>query len=105
MTDMRKPRRGPYWQPPDNPVSDERRALLLTFEHEIRAAQGNITVAQLAVRLLTRLDLRGWGPGQRPTGAAVRPRHGVCPTHAQQQPCRGCAADRKAAPDQNEDTA
>jgi hypothetical protein len=103
MTDARKRSLVPYWQPPDNPASDERRNLLLTFVHEIRDAQGALTAERLANRLLTRLDLRGWGPGQQ-RGAAptMRTRHGVCPTHMQQQPCRGCAADRKAT--QDEDT-
>lgn len=95
-----QPRLVPYRQPPENLASDERRALLWTFEQEIRDARGRLTVEQLAVRLLTRLDLRGWGPGQRQ--AAARPattRHGWCNTHAAQLPCRGCAADRKAAPE------
>jgi hypothetical protein len=101
-----QPRLVPYWQPPENLASDQRCALLWVFEHEIRAAQGQLTPKQLAVKLLTRLDLQGWGPGQRPATTA-RPagaRRGWCDTHGAQHPCRGCAADRKAAPDHNDPT-
>ncbi len=62
MANTRKRRLVPYWQPPENPISDERHALLLTFVWEIRNAQGSLTAEQLANRLLTRLDLRGWKP-------------------------------------------
>jgi len=102
MTEPRKvwPRLVPYQPPPENLASDRRRQLLWVFEHEIRAAIGTLTPAQLAVKLLTRLDLMGLAPGNHPAPRPGPPtRRGWCPTHAAQHPCRGCAADRKAAPD------
>ena len=91
----------PYWQPPENPEADERQRLVQTFAWEIRNSAGE-TAESLARRLLTRLDLRGWGPGQRtPADLAVRTRarRRVCPVHQDQLPCRGCHADAKAASD------
>lgn len=98
----------PYWQPPPtNPAADERQNLVMAFAHEIRNSPGE-TPESLARRLLTRLDLRGWGPGatQRwAPGAGPGPRtdargpqsRRMCPIHQDQLPCRGCRADAKAA--------
>jgi hypothetical protein len=102
MADTRKRRLVPYWQPPDTSASDERHALLLTFAHEIRNSPGE-TPESMARRLLTRLDLRGWGPGNRQASRPVPARRGWCDVHGRQLPpsgrCSGCAADAKAAPD------
>lgn len=96
-----QPRLVPYQQPPENLASDQRAQLLWLFEHEIREARGRLTVEQLAKRLLTRLDFLGLAPGCHPPPrpATSTARRGWCGTHAAQQPCRGCAADRKAAAD------
>lgn len=90
----------PYRQPPESLASDQRAHLLWLFEHEIREAQGRLTQRQLAYRLLTRLDLLGLAPGNhQPPRPATTTRRGWCDTHGGQMPCRGCAADRKAAPE------
>ena len=105
MTERR--RYEPYWEPPAHPAADERKYLVLTFAYEIRNSPGE-TPESLARRLLTRLDLRGWGPGaaQRwAPGTVSAPRTNtrgprsrrVCPIHQDQLPCRGCRADAKAA--------
>lgn len=95
-----QPRLVPYQQPPENLASDQRAALLWVLEHEIRLAQGRLTQRQLAYQLLKRLDLMGLAPGNHaPSRPATTSRRGWCPTHGAQHPCRGCAADRKAAPD------
>jgi hypothetical protein len=64
MADTRKRRLVPYWTPPENVISDERQALVYEFVHELRRGQ-DLTDAQLAIRLLTRVDLRGWKPTRR----------------------------------------
>lgn len=96
MTERRP--RVPYWQPPEHPEADERKYLVMTFAWEIRNSSGE-TPESLARRLLTRLDLRGWGPGQRAPAdlaARARARRRVCPERGDQLPCRGCRADAKA---------
>lgn len=100
-----RPRLVPYWQPPENPVADARASLVRIMQHEIEQAQDTLTPHQLALRLLTRLDLLGLAPGSQRTAAPQpmrRSGRAICPTHLEQLAggrCRGCAADSKATPD------
>ncbi|MEU7891722.1 hypothetical protein AB0B45_02530 [Nonomuraea sp. NPDC049152] len=62
--------------------------------------KGNVRNPQAYIRRTLQQDSRPYLPGAPTTTAASRTSAGRCPIHHTEEPCRGCAADRKARKDE-----